>query len=245
MQIPMRTSAHHRPYLRPVAAAATAALCCVALAACGSDDSSTGSSAEGSASAAASSPASAPAAAESSSTPTLTGGWVKATDEQMSAVFGTITNPTDSELTLDSAEVDIPATVELHEVVQEAGSAVMKKVDGGLKIPANGELALEPGGYHIMLVGLGAPITPGQEVALTLHFSDGTTSKATASARAFEGAQENYHADDGSADTTAPSDMSGMDHGDMSGTGDMSGMSGMDHGAMDHSATGDAGTHEH
>ena len=153
---------------------------------------------------------------------TLEGAWVKATDEDMTAIFGTLENPSDAAVTLESAEVDVDADAEMHEVVQEAGSSVMKPVDGGLEIPADGELNLEPGGYHIMLVNLGEPITPGQDLKLTLHFSDGSESVTTVPARAFEGAQEEYHADD---------DDEGMDHGDMN-HGDMN------HGDMDHGSEG-------
>ena len=155
---------------------------------------------------------------------TLDGAWVKATDEDMTAIFGTLSNHSDADVTLESAEVDVDADAELHEVVQEAGSSVMQEVDGGLEIPAGGELNLEPGGYHIMLVELGEPITPGQDLELTLRFSDGSETVTTVPARAFEGAQEEYHAGDDE----------GMDHGDMDHEN-------MDHGDMDHGSEG----HDH
>lgn len=148
---------------------------------------------------------------------TLDGAWVKATDEDMTAIFGTLSNHSDAALTLESAAVDVDADAELHEVVQEAGSSVMRAVDGGLEIPAGGELKLEPGGYHIMLVELGDPITPGQDLELTLRFSDGSETVTTVPARAFEGAQEEYHAGDAGE---------GMDNGDM------------EHGDMDHGSEG-------
>ena len=148
---------------------------------------------------------------------TLDGAWVKATDEDMTAIFGTLSNHSDAAVTLESAEVDLDADAELHEVVQEAGSSVMRAVDGGLEIPADGELNLEPGGYHIMLVELGEPITPGQDLELTLRFSDGSETVTTVPARAFEGAQEEYHAGDAGE---------GMDNGDM------------EHGDMDHGSEG-------
>ena len=151
---------------------------------------------------------------------TLDGAWVKATEEDMTAIFGTLSNHSDDAMTLESAEVDVDADAELHEVVQDAGSSVMRAVDGGLEIPASGELNLEPGGYHIMLVGLGEPITPGQDLELTLRFSDGSETVTTVPARAFEGAQEEYHAgDDEGGDTGDGGEGAGgdedMDHGDM------------------------------
>lgn len=146
---------------------------------------------------------------------TLDGAWVKATDEDMTAIFGTLENSSDAAVTLESAEVDLDADAEMHEVVQEAGSSVMKPVDGGLEIPAGGELNLDPGGYHIMLVDLGEPITPGQDLELTLHFSDGSETATTVPARAFEGAQEEYHAGDDEGDDAGEMDHEDMDHENM------------------------------
>lgn len=159
---------------------------------------------------------------------TFDGAWVKATEEDMTAIFGTLENPTDSDIELESAEVDVDAKAELHEVVQDAGSSVMRQVDGGLSIPAGGELRLDPGGFHIMLVDLGEPIAPGQNIELTMHFSDGSESTTTVPARAFEGAQEEYHAgDDEDGEDGDGADMD-MDHGSMD-HGDMD----MDHGSAE------------
>ena len=56
---------------------------------------------------------------------------------------------------------------------------------------------LEPGGNHIMLMGLSEPITTGQEITLTLEFEDGRTQDVTVSARSFEGGDEEYVPADG------------------------------------------------
>jgi periplasmic copper chaperone A len=40
-----------------------------------------------------------------------------------------------------------------------------------ISIPANGAVSLSPGGYHIMLDGLGAPLRAGEAFALRLHFT--------------------------------------------------------------------------
>lgn len=126
----------------------------------------------------------------------LTDGWVRANSEEMTGVFGTIHNPTDSDLQLVSVDVDVDARAELHETVEEAGSSVMQEAKGGLTVPANGVLELKPGSYHIMLMDLDDAIEVGQTVTMTLHFSDGTAVKATANGRAFEGANEQYRATD-------------------------------------------------
>jgi copper(I)-binding protein len=39
-----------------------------------------------------------------------------------------------------------------------------------LLVPAHGEAVLEPGGLHVMLMGLGDPLVEGNSLPLTLHF---------------------------------------------------------------------------
>ena len=239
---PSRLNHGNRRARRRVAAALPLAVAAFALVACGSSDDSGAAGSAGSSSSSSSSTAD--AADKGATAPSLDSAWVKATEEDMTAIFGTVENPTDSELTLESVDVDVPAKAELHEVVQQAGSAVMQKVDGGVKVPANGRLALDPGGYHIMLVNMKEPITPGQQVTVTLHFSDGSTATAKAAGRAFEGAKENYQAGAGSDDAASGGDGAGSgDKSDMGAAGDMGDMSdmpGME--GMDHS--GGAGAHD-
>ena len=57
----------------------------------------------------------------------------------------------------------------LHETRQVDGVMKMQHVDG-IDIPANGTLEMKPGGYHIMLMGLNAPLKEGDEIDLTLTF---------------------------------------------------------------------------
>lgn len=42
------------------------------------------------------------------------------------------------------------------------------------EIPAHGDLVFQPGGYHIMLMHPRQPVSPGQQVPITLKFSDGS-----------------------------------------------------------------------
>src|SRR5699024_1810454 len=106
---------------------------------------------------------------------------------------------------------------ELHESVPGGGGMSMQEKEDGFVIPAGGELLLQPGGDHIMLMGLEDPITTGQQISVTLEFADGAEQEITVSARDFEGAEENYAGD--------------MDHGDMD-HGDMDDDE-MEHGGMD------------
>ena len=46
----------------------------------------------------------------------------------------------------------------------------MSQVKGGIAIPSNGMVELKPGGYHVMLMGLKAPLKKGGKFMLKLTF---------------------------------------------------------------------------
>lgn len=132
------------------------------------------------------------ATAEQQAPVELADAWVKATDGDMSAVFGTLKNSGSSDITLESASTPIAGMVELHETIVENGTATMRKKEGGVTIPAGKTAALEPGSTHIMLMDLKQPVKAGDEVPVTLKFSDGSTLEVPVLGKAFSGANENY-----------------------------------------------------
>lgn len=149
---------------------------------------------------------------------TVSDPWVKAADTGMSAAFGTIRNTTDKDVTVVSATTPASRMVELHETVMGANGAMqMQAKQGGFVIPAKGELTLEPGGNHIMLMGLAKPVLAGDEVSFELKTSDGGTVAFTAQGKDFTGANENYKP------------------GESSPSGQDASHDSMDHGSMDHS----------
>ncbi len=160
--------------------------------------------------------ASTPTAAESSApttaaeSVTIEDAWVKAADSGMSAAFGVLHNASGEDVTVVSAETEASTSLQLHETVEnDAGEMVMREKEGGFSIPADGDLTLEPGGNHIMLMDLTAPIVAGDEVTFTLTFSDDSTFEFTAPVKDYTGANENY--EDGEMD------MDDMDMDDDSG----------------------------
>ncbi|HEU5129964.1 MAG TPA: copper chaperone PCu(A)C [Glycomyces sp.] len=159
------------------AAAAAALLGAGLLAACGGEDPETDRAAE----------AAGPAAASV----TVADAWVRATEEGMSAVFAVLENGSGTEARLVAAESDL-AAIELHEVVEAEGAMVMQEVPEGFTVPAEGSHELAPGGDHLMLMGLSAPIVAGDEVTVTLAFEDGSELEFTAVAKDFEGGDEEY-----------------------------------------------------
>lgn len=59
--------------------------------------------------------------------------------------------------------------VEIHSHVNESGIARMRRVDA-IALKPGASLVLEPGGYHLMLTDLKAPLQEGDLVKLTLVF---------------------------------------------------------------------------
>lgn len=132
--------------------------------------------------------------------------WVKSVDEGMTAAFGEFTNETDETLVLTSVDTEVSPVVELHETVGGAdGAPLMQELEGGFVIQPQQTLVLEPGGDHIMLMGVTTPIRPGDNVDLVLNFDDGSSLNVTAVAKEFAGAQEEYVRDHSGHD---------HDHGD-------------------------------
>ncbi|WP_062304099.1 copper chaperone PCu(A)C [Demequina subtropica] len=124
----------------------------------------------------------------------VTDPWVKTAtpEDMMSAAFGTLTNTSDEDVTVVAATSDASPEIQLHEVV----GGEMQEKDGGFTIAAGESLTLEPGGYHLMLMGLPEAIEAGDEVDFTLELSDGGAVTFTATAKDFDGANEDYDHED-------------------------------------------------
>jgi len=84
--------------------------------------------------------------------------------------FTTITNGGKANDRLLDASSPAAARVELHDMTMDGGVMRMRPVVGGLAVPAGGALALQPGGQHLMLMGLKAPLELGALVPVTLRF---------------------------------------------------------------------------
>ncbi|WFR72126.1 copper chaperone PCu(A)C [Prescottella defluvii] len=153
---------------------------------------------------------------------TVQDSWVKAADGGMTAMFGTIHNDSDKDVTLVSATSSASPRVELHEMAPDgAGAMKMREKDGGMTIKAHDTYVLKPGADHIMLFDLPAPVQAGSDVSFTLKFSDGATTQVTTQVRDFTGARESYGSH-GEAPSGAPSasPAPAADHGDMQNHGE-------------------------
>lgn len=92
---------------------------------------------------------------------------------QNGAVFMTITNGLKRDMTIVSASSSVCSSTELHEHAHVDGMMVMRQVQN-ITIPSQSSVKLEPGGLHVMLMGLKKPLANGDKIDLELTFDTGT-----------------------------------------------------------------------
>lgn len=74
---------------------------------------------------------------------------------------------------LIAASSDAAARTELHTHLEgENGVMRMVHVEEGFELPADGMIAMQRGGKHVMLMGLNAPMEQGATVTVTLTFEN-------------------------------------------------------------------------
>lgn len=86
------------------------------------------------------------------------------------AGFAVITNRGATADTLVEVSSPVAARVQIHESMIMGGQAMMHARPGGLPVPAGATVALKPGGWHIMLMGLKQPLKAGDSYPATLTF---------------------------------------------------------------------------
>jgi copper(I)-binding protein len=89
---------------------------------------------------------------------------------------------------LTGASTPVAATAELHESMSDMGTMKMRPVSG-LSVAPGKPVKLAPGGYHIMLMGLKAPLKQGDTFPLTLTFEHAPPMTVTVNVEAI-GAQQ-------------------------------------------------------
>lgn len=93
--------------------------------------------------------------------------------------FMVLRNEGDKDVKVLKAVNPASRVTELHTHINEAGVMKMRPV-AGIDIKAKGEVALKPGGLHVMLIDLKAPLKEGDIVPITLSFDDGSSKQVDA-----------------------------------------------------------------
>jgi len=102
----------------------------------------------------------------------ITQPWSRATPggAKIAGGFLTIENKGSAPDRLISGAGDFAGKVEIHEMAVNNGIMTMRPLDKGLVIEPGKTVKLAPGGYHLMLMDLKAPLKQGDRVPLTLEF---------------------------------------------------------------------------
>lgn len=175
-------------------AIATTALLAVSLTACGDDDGTTSSTTKSTT--AVSSPAVTTASTGGPATGQTTDGsavagtvaveraWARTSPAMATAgaAYMVLTAAADDELLGAKVDASVAGKVELHETKAAAtdgtapaasgmGAMTMVPVES-ISLPKGTAVALEPGGFHVMLLGLVTPLEAGSTLSLTLVFKN-------------------------------------------------------------------------
>src|SRR5690606_16919218 len=89
------------------------------------------------------------------------------------AAYMKLVNNGSEPVELTHASSPVADSVMLHSTVEHEGMLHMMHVDSAT-IAAQGELLLQSGGMHLMLMDLKEALRDGEEAEITLHFSDGS-----------------------------------------------------------------------
>lgn len=76
---------------------------------------------------------------------------------------------------LVAGSADFAGKVEIHEMMMDGDVMKMREIEGGLEIPAGGEVILKPGGYHVMFMMLKEQLNEGESRKATLTFEKAGT----------------------------------------------------------------------
>jgi copper(I)-binding protein len=118
--------------------------------------------------------------------------WARATPAgaMTGAVYMTLDNKSASADRLTGASSDVADKLQIHEMTVVNGVMQMRQLADGLPIPAGGSVVLKPGSYHVMLIGLKQPLTPGETFPLTLTFAKAGNISVTVAVQAIGAMQD-------------------------------------------------------
>lgn len=106
---------------------------------------------------------------------TVTDAWSRSlpASADTGAMYLTITNHSGQDDVLTAVSVSVAKMAELHRSTMTGDVMKMEPLPGGVvDIPNDETVIFEPGGLHVMLMGLTAPLTAGESFSATLHFQN-------------------------------------------------------------------------
>ena len=102
----------------------------------------------------------------------VSGGWIRATAPGQDQGGADLSIVSKQPATLVGATSPVCKTEQLHTMTSEGGMMRMREVKA-IELPAGKRVNLRESGYHLMLIGLKAPLKEGDTVPLTLSIMAG------------------------------------------------------------------------
>jgi copper(I)-binding protein len=98
--------------------------------------------------------------------------WARATvqGQKATGAFMTLTSKTETRLV--GVSTSVAGVAEVHEMKMDNNVMQMRALSDGLPLPAGKAVALQPGGFHVMLMDLKLPLQKDTTIPLTLRFKD-------------------------------------------------------------------------
>lgn len=161
--------------------------------------------------------------------------WARATIGQVTtaAAYLTVVNHGEAGDRLVAVSTPAAERAELHSVIMDEGVMKMRAVEA-IEVAGKEATALEPGGYHVMLMGVHDALEAGDAFPLTLTFETAGSVEVEVHVQAVAAmAPGDDHAGHGEMDHSGmdQGDHANMDHGDT------------DHDQLDHGDHGEHGNH--
>lgn len=105
--------------------------------------------------------------------------WARATPKgaDSGAAYMTVTNTGAKPERLSCVSSEAAAKCQVHQMSMDNGVMKMRPVEGGLEIKPGETITFKPGGYHMMLVDLKAPLVQGKSVEATVKVDTGATAQ--------------------------------------------------------------------
>jgi copper(I)-binding protein len=122
-------------------------------------------------------------------TVTVTDAWARATvqGQKATGAFMKITAKDNAKLVGVSSPV--AGVAEVHEMKMDKDVMKMAALPNGLDLPAGKAVELKPGGYHVMLMDLKAPLSKDSTIPLTLIVQDAKGVKSNIELKLLVGMQ--------------------------------------------------------
>ncbi len=103
---------------------------------------------------------------------TVTDAWARATVQGQKATGAFMKITAKDNAKLIAASSPVAGVVEIHEMKMDKDVMRMSALPNGLELPAGKAVELKPGGYHVMLMDLKAPLAKDTTVPVTLTIQD-------------------------------------------------------------------------